>query len=47
MVGRFGPIYAEKNGRAVLKWEISWKKISGFFINTNKGCVWIQFRRHL
>lgn len=46
MVGRVGPIYAEKNGGLVLKTETSWKKISGFFINTNKGCVWFYFRRY-
>lgn len=46
MVGRFGVVYAEKNSKIVLKTETSWKKISGFFINTNKGCVWFYFRRH-
>lgn len=42
----FGPIYAEKNGRAVLKTEVSWKKLSGIVLNTKWGCVWFQFRRH-
>lgn len=41
-----GFFYAEKNGRAVLKGETSWKKICGIWINTNKGCYWIQVRRH-
>jgi hypothetical protein len=41
-----GPIYAEKNGGLVLKTEVYWKKISGVWINTKWGCVWIKFRRH-
>ena len=41
-----GPTYAEKNGGLVLKTEVSWKKFSGFWINTPKGCIWIQFRRN-
>jgi hypothetical protein len=40
-----GPIYAEKGGGLVLKTETSWKKISGIWINTSKGCFWIKFRR--
>lgn len=41
-----GLIYAEKGGGPCLKTEVSWKKISGFWINTTKGCVWIYFRRY-
>jgi hypothetical protein len=40
-----GLIYAEEGGGLVLKTEVTWKKISGFVINTNKGCIWIKFRR--
>lgn len=41
----FGVVYAEKNGGLVLKTETSWKKISGFVLNTPKGCLWFYFRR--
>jgi hypothetical protein len=40
-----GPIYAEKDGGMVLKTEVNWTKISGIWINTSKGCLWLQFRR--
>jgi hypothetical protein len=42
---RMGFTQAEKNGDLVLVWEKHWTKISGFFINTRWGSVWIQFRR--
>jgi hypothetical protein len=41
-----GPIYAEKGGGLVLKTDVSWKKLSGLWINTPKGCVWIYLRRY-
>lgn len=40
-----GPIYAEKDGGPCLKTETSWRKLSGFWINTTKGCVWVMLRR--
>jgi hypothetical protein len=40
-----GPIYAERNGGLVLKTEVTWRKLCGFWINTRWGCVWIHFRR--
>lgn len=47
MIGKgIHPIYAEKNGGLVLKTEVHWRKISGFSINTNRGCYWIYFRRY-
>lgn len=45
MAPSWGFIQAEKNGGLVLKTEKTWKKISGIFINTNRGCYWIYFRR--
>lgn len=46
MVGRFGFTQAERDGRLVLKEEKHWTKINGFFINTNRGCYWFEFRRY-
>lgn len=40
-----GVTYAEKNGGLVLKTETTWRKINGIWINTNRGCLWLQFRR--
>lgn len=40
-----GVFYSEKDGREVLRWETKWHKISGFWVNTNRGCWWIRFRR--
>lgn len=40
-----GPIYAEKGGKACLKTDVSWRKLSGFWVNTNRGCLWVQIRR--
>lgn len=45
MVGRLGFFQSEKDGHSVLKAEKSWRKISGFFINTRWGCLWVRFRR--
>jgi hypothetical protein len=46
---RLGPgwIYAERNGRAVLRDETSWRKISGLWVNTPWGCYWFMFRRRI
>lgn len=47
MVGKgIGVTYAEINGGLVLKNETHWTKINGIFINTDRGCYWISFRRH-
>lgn len=40
-----GPIYAEQDGGPVLRGETTLTKLSGFWINTVRGCVWIQLRR--
>jgi hypothetical protein len=40
-----GPIYAERGGGLVLRDETSWRKLSGFWLNTRWGCFWIYFRR--
>jgi hypothetical protein len=40
-----GVFYKERNGRSVLRWETSWRKISGIWINTPWGCCWLSFRR--
>jgi hypothetical protein len=40
-----GVCYSEKGGGLVLKHETSWTKISGFVVNTKKGCFWFYFRR--
>lgn len=44
---RLGPgwIYAERDGGPCLRDQTSWRKISGIWINTPRGCAWIQFRR--
>jgi len=38
--------FAERKGRAVLKGQTRPWKINGIWINTDKGCHWIIFRRH-
>lgn len=40
-----GPIYAEKGGKACLRNETSWRKLSGFWVNTSLGCFWFELRR--
>jgi hypothetical protein len=40
-----GPVYAEKGGHACIKWDVSWRKLAGFYLNTNRGCWWFYFRR--
>jgi hypothetical protein len=40
-----GPIYAERGGGPCLKTETTWRKLSGFWINTKWGCVWVMLRR--
>jgi hypothetical protein len=40
-----GPSYAEKGGGPVLKTEVSWRKLNGFWVNTKWGCYWILLRR--
>lgn len=37
--------YAEKDGAPVLRWEISWRKINGIWINTPRWACWLLFRR--
>ena len=41
-----GVFYAEKGGGAVLRHETSWRKICGIWVNTPRGCWWIQVRNH-
>lgn len=40
-----GVCYAEKDSSLVLKWNTSWRKINGFWLNTKRGCWWFTFRR--
>jgi hypothetical protein len=40
-----GVHYREKDGKAVLRDQTSWRKLAGIWINTPWGCVWLHFRR--
>jgi hypothetical protein len=40
-----GIFYSEPNGGMVLKHEVHWTKISGIWVNTRWGSVWLRFRR--
>lgn len=39
------PLYAGPGGQLLLKWDVSWRSLSGIAINTRWGCWWIYFRR--
>lgn len=38
-------VYKEKNGHAVLRWEVSWRKISGFQVHLGTWQLFVQWRR--
>ncbi len=43
--GRAGWQYAHPDGSAVLKEDVNWRLISGFYVRTGKQYVWVSWRR--
>lgn len=41
-----GFCYREKDGGLVLLGDATWRKINGVYLNTARGCWWLEFRHH-